>query len=81
MQAFIQSPFFLVLITLLLTAHPTTAFVITGLFGGVNNQTGERPVRQDILKMQSAGEPAWDLYLLSLHTLQQKNHTEQLSWF
>lgn len=56
-------------------------YVVTGATGGVNKQTGERPVRQEIVQMQKTGGPAWDLFLLSLQAFQQKNQTEPLSWF
>lgn len=56
------------------------SFIVTGATGGISN-IGARQIRQDIIKMQSAGGPAWDLYIQALQMFQQKNQTDQVGWF
>ena len=60
---------------------PTSyAFAITGLQGGVNAATGERPIRQEISVFQYAG-PAFDLYILALQQLVQRDQADQFSYY
>lgn len=56
------------------------AYAITGVSAGVDNVTGERPFRKEINAFATSGA-AWDLYILSLHRLQQANQTDPLSYF
>lgn len=56
------------------------AFAIIGISAGVDNATGERPFRQDILTFSGSGA-AWDLYVLSTRQLQQINQNDSLSFF
>ena len=66
---------------LVLLCSQAQAFVVTGATGGVNAKTGSRPFRQDILKMQRSGGPAWDLYLQALRKLQDMDQKDAVSWF
>lgn len=56
------------------------AFAITGLQGGVNAGTGERPIRQEISTFQQAGA-AFDLYILSLKQFMQRDQSDPLSYY
>lgn len=55
-------------------------FPITGPQGGVNPNTGARPLRQDINVFQNSG-PAWDLYIQALQYFIQTDSTQLLSYF
>lgn len=55
-------------------------FVVTGATGGLNTTTGSRPLRYDIEDFYDSG-PAWDLYLLSLHSIQHLNQSDLTSYF
>ena len=56
------------------------AFAITGLQGGVDAATGERPIRQEISVFQYAGA-AFDLYILALEQLVQRDQTDPFSFY
>ncbi|EEH19206.1 hypothetical protein PABG_01525 [Paracoccidioides brasiliensis Pb03] len=56
-----------------------SAVTISGARGGVNPQTGERPVRKDLTKLEWSG-PEWDLYILSLKAFQEEDRSELLSF-
>lgn len=56
------------------------AFAITGLQGGVNAATGERPIRQEISVFQYAGA-AFDLYILALQQLMQRDQADPFSFY
>lgn len=56
------------------------AFAITGVQGGVNTSTGQRPFRMNFLTFQNSG-PAYDLYILSLQQLQQQGKSNLLSYY
>ncbi|KAK8116070.1 hypothetical protein PG984_012572, partial [Apiospora sp. TS-2023a] len=53
----------------------------SGLTTGINEITGERPARININDLQTAGGPAWDLYILGLSELQNKSESDPLSFF
>lgn len=55
-------------------------FPTTGLQGGVDPNTGARPVRQDIKIFENSG-PAWDLYIQALQNFMQTDSTQLLSYF
>lgn len=66
---------------LALAFSPTSyAFAITGLQGGVNVATGERPIRQEISVFQYAGA-AFDLYILALQQFMEQDQTDQFSYY
>lgn len=56
------------------------AFVVTGATTGLNTTDGSRPLRYDIEDFYDSG-PAWDLYLLSLRSIQHLNQSELTSYF
>ena len=70
------------LVTIITFAFASTsdAFAITGLQGGVNAATGERPIRQEISTFQQAGA-AFDLYILSLRQFMQRDQSDPLSYY
>ncbi|KAK7991803.1 hypothetical protein PG988_000597 [Apiospora saccharicola] len=57
------------------------AVPVTGLTTGINEVTGERPARININDLQTAGGPAWDLFILGLSELQNKSESDPLSYF
>ena len=60
---------------------PTSyGFAITGLQGGVNAATGERPARQEISVFQHAGA-AFDLYILALQQFAERDQADQFSYY
>ena len=61
-------------------ASTSYSFAITGLRGGVNTATGERPVRKDISALEHEG-PAFDLYILALQHFMRQNQSDPLSYF
>ena len=70
---------FLITTLLCSTAFAQDQPIITKpLTGGVNAQTGERPLRLDINKLTG---PKLDLYLLALREIQDIEQTNKLSWY
>ena len=56
------------------------AVTILGSRAGVNLQTGETPLRQDIRILQTLG-PAFDLYILALQQLTKQDQSSPLSYY
>ena len=56
------------------------SFAITGVQGGVNQDTGERPSRQEFSSFRWSGA-AFDLYILALKQFQASNQTALLSYY
>ena len=75
-------PFFhLLSIFITLTLAPVvSSYAITGILGGVDRTTGQRPFRQEFSTFRNSG-PAFDLYILSLQQLQQQNQSALLSFY
>ncbi|PGH18171.1 hypothetical protein AJ80_04558 [Polytolypa hystricis UAMH7299] len=67
-----------VLCSLLIPA--SAVHVIQGTSGGVNKETGERPVRRSLTEFEFSG-PAFDLYILALEQFQKEDHSELTSGF
>ena len=63
-----------------LFAATASSYAITGPTGGVDNNTGERPFRQEISNFQNSG-PAWDLYILAFQKFTQTDQAQQLSYY
>ena len=57
-----------------------TAFAVLGTQAGVDNSTGQRPLRVEINQFKYAGA-AWDLYILALREFVAANQSEQLSYY
>ncbi|GAM89119.1 hypothetical protein ANO11243_071540 [Dothideomycetidae sp. 11243] len=55
-------------------------YPITGVFGGVDNSTGARPARLNIVDLQNSG-PAWDLYIQAFQNFTMDPSTELTSFF
>ena len=72
----VQSLFFLASVCLQFVSTVT----VIGSRAGVNLQTGERPLRQDIRTLQNSG-PAFDLYILALQQLTREDQSSQLSYY
>ena len=53
---------------------------VLGSRAGVNLETGERPLRQDIRTLQTSG-PAFDLYILALQQLTKEDQSSPLSYY
>lgn len=53
---------------------------IPGVSAGINKESGERPIRQDIRKFQDAGA-AFDLYVLALKQFQDDAHDNVASFY
>ena len=68
-----------ILLTLCLVSF-ASSYAITGVTGGVNTITGQRPFRQEFSHFKDSG-PAFDLYILSLQQLQQQNQSALLSYY
>lgn len=68
-----------IFVTLCLASF-ASSYAITGVAGGVNTITGQRPFRQEFSKFKDSG-PAFDLYILSLQQLQQQNQSALLSYY
>lgn len=75
------SIFLLAIVALHAAIGRSNAYIVTGATGNINKETGQRPFRQDIVKMYKAAGPTWDLFLLSLQAIQAKNQSDQLSWY
>ncbi|PGH28693.1 hypothetical protein GX50_08562 [[Emmonsia] crescens] len=56
-----------------------SAVTISGVKGGVNFQTGERPARKDINELQWSG-PEFDLYIQALTAFQEEDRNDLLSF-
>ncbi|KAI2628798.1 Di-copper centre-containing protein [Hypoxylon sp. NC1633] len=54
---------------------------VMGMTTGINNRTGEHPVRWEINALHDEGGPRWDLYIQGLAALQNKTETDQQSHF
>lgn len=52
--------------------------IVSPLTGGVDQATGQRPLRLDIAQMNG---PALDLYLLAMQEFMAVSQQEKLSWF
>ena len=72
--------FSLFVLVIFLSTVSTQAVVVLPVSGGVNQKTGERPARQEIIKFSNSG-PQWDLYILTLQAIQEASQEEQLSWY
>ena len=57
-----------------------SAIAVTGPSGGVDLVSGSRPFRLNINDLAASG-PAWDLYLLSLQQMQQRDQSDPSSHF
>ena len=57
-----------------------TAFQITGALGGINETTGQRPLRYEIHEFANSG-PAFDLFIIALADFQNSNQSDPLSYF
>lgn len=68
------------LVTLIALSKQITAYGITGLSGGVNYDTGERPARRDLRDLQSSGA-AFDLYIQALAQFQADDQSDMLSYY
>ncbi|GAM33797.1 hypothetical protein TCE0_013r00958 [Talaromyces pinophilus] len=68
------------LATLVALSKQITAYSITGLSGGVNNDTGERPARLDLRDLQSSGA-AFDLYIQALAQFQADDQSDLVSYY
>lgn len=68
------------LTTLIALSKQISAYGITGLSGGVNYDTGERPVRRDLRDLQSSGA-AFDLYVQALAQFQADDQSDLVSYY
>ncbi|KUL89658.1 hypothetical protein ZTR_00412 [Talaromyces verruculosus] len=68
------------LATLIALSKQITAYGITGLSGGVNHDTGERPARRDLRDLQSSGA-AFDLYIQALSQFQADDQSDLVSYY
>lgn len=68
------------LATLIALSKHITAYGITGLSGGVNYNTGERPARRDLRDLQSSGA-AFDLYIQALVQFQADDQSDMVSYY
>ncbi|KAL0934277.1 tyrosinase 2 [Colletotrichum truncatum] len=74
----------MLILGILLVVPRTTAeqdLPIVGVRSGVNQQTGEVPVRRDINVLYEEGGPQWDLYVGALTAMQDANETDPTSYF
>ena len=60
--------------------YQVDSFAITGVSAGVNQVTGERPLRRDINELYMSG-PAWDLFILALHDFQETSQDDPFSYY
>lgn len=67
-------------LSLLSVTRVSLAFTVTGVSGGVDPDTGERPFRLNLKEFQSSG-PAFDLYIQALIRFQEEDQSELLSWY
>jgi hypothetical protein len=56
------------------------AIIVTGAIGGNNVTTGARAFRREINDFVQSG-PAWDLYVLSLQSMQNSSQSNPLSYY
>jgi tyrosinase len=68
------------LVSVLALSKSISAYGITGISGGVNADTGERPSRLDLRTLQSAG-PAFDLFIQALSQWQSDDQSDILSYY
>ncbi|EEA23434.1 hypothetical protein TMatcc_002304 [Talaromyces marneffei ATCC 18224] len=68
------------LATLITLSKQIAGYGITGLSGGVNTATGERPVRRDLRDLQSSGA-AFDLYVQALAQFQADDQSDLVSYY
>lgn len=76
------SHFLVLLLATLAATGPacTRRYLVTGATGGVNQNTGERPFRQDIQDFKNSGA-AFDLFVLAVQNIQQRGQNDTLSWY
>ncbi|KAH6668831.1 hypothetical protein B0J14DRAFT_151352 [Halenospora varia] len=55
-------------------------YPLSGVTTGINQQTGARPARRNILDLQN-DVPTWSLYIQALNTMQQASEDDMLSYF
>ena len=67
-------------LAVLIVVETISALVITGATGGLSTTDGSRPYRYDIDLFYNSG-PAWDLYILSLSSIQNLSQSELTSFF
>ena len=72
--------FALLLVVLLSLFDCFTAFQITGALGGVDQSTGQRPLRYEIHGFADSG-PAFDLFILALTAFQHIDQSNPFSYF
>ncbi|CRG91699.1 hypothetical protein PISL3812_08750 [Talaromyces islandicus] len=70
----------LLLISLSALSKSAVGYAITGVSGGVNSETGERPARLDMRSLQSAG-PAFDLFVQALSQFQSDDQSDLISYY
>ena len=56
------------------------SYAITGVQGGVNEATGQRPSRKEFSTFKTSGAP-FDLYILALQQLQQEDQSTLISFY
>lgn len=67
-------------LAILIVVTTVSALVITGATGGLNTTQNSRPYRYDIELFYNSG-PQWDLYILSLSSIQNLSQSELTSYF
>lgn len=67
-------------LAVLIVVETVSALVINGATGGLSTTDGSRPYRYDIDLFYNSG-PAWDLYILSLSSIQNLSQSELTSYF
>ena len=70
----------LLLSSLSAISKSAVGYAITGVTGGVNSETGQRPARLDMRDLQSAG-PAFDLYVQAISQFQSDDQSDLLSYY
>lgn len=68
------------LVSLWAVSKEVSAYGITGISGGVNTDTGERPSRRDLRDLETSG-PAFDLYIQALSQFQSDDQSDLLSYY
>lgn len=79
-QAPIMKTLLIFLTALSAVSRTVAEYAITGVSGGVNTQTGERPARLDMRDLQSAG-PAFDLFVQALAQFQSDDQSDLISYY
>ncbi|KAI1499521.1 Di-copper centre-containing protein [Biscogniauxia marginata] len=57
------------------------AIPVIGMTTGINQQTGEKPMRLDVNFLANNGGPVWDLFIRGLDSLQQRPENDPKSHF